>query len=150
VGLFPSLGALAAHIGRGPTQVSVAVRIAELPQAVLDAFPSPNDIQFRWAKALADVCQRDPVGVKARARELRAERLPAAVVFKALTGAQVGRGARPSSTPERKLSLGPGIEGSIRSNGKRVRIELDLDRAQLPSEQWEVFEERLRQLLSDG
>ena len=146
-GLFPSMRALAADIGRGSTDVSEAVRIAELPQAVLDAFPSPNDIQFRWAKALADVCQRDPVGLKARARELRAERLPAAAVFKALASAQDGQGARPSSTPERRMALGPGREGTIRAGGKCVRVELELDPAQLPPEQWEAFEERLRQLL---
>jgi ParB family chromosome partitioning protein len=146
-GLFPSMRALAADIGRGSTDVSEAVRIAELPQAVLDAFPSPNDIQFRWAKALADVCQRDPVGAKARARELRTDRLPAAAVFKALTGTHGGQGARPSSTPERKLSLGPGRKGTIRSDGKRVRVELELEPANLPAEQWDAFEERLRQLL---
>ena len=101
-----------------PTPEALKVRIAELPQAVLDVLPSPNDIQFRRAKALADVCQRDPVGVKARARELRAERLPVAAVFKALTSAHDGPGARPSSTPERKLALGPGREGTIRASGK--------------------------------
>ncbi|WP_157270961.1 ParB/RepB/Spo0J family partition protein [Azohydromonas aeria] len=146
-GLFPSMRALAADIGRGSTDVSEAVRIAELPQAVLDAFSSPNDIQFRWAKALSDACQRDPAGVKARAREVRADRLPAVAVFKVLVSVPGGEGARPSSTSERKLALGPGREGVIRRTGKRVRVELELDPAQLPAEQWEAFEERLRHWL---
>ena len=141
-GLFPSMRALAADIGRGSTDVSEAMRIAELPQAVLDAFPSPNDIQFRWAKALADVCQRDPVGAKARARELRAERLPAAAVFKALTGAQDRQGARRSSAQERQLALGEGRHAAIRNDGKRIVIELDP--ALLPAERWEAFEQMLR------
>ncbi|WP_084267910.1 ParB/RepB/Spo0J family partition protein [Azohydromonas lata] len=140
-GLFPSMRALAADIGRGSTDVSEAIRIAELPQPVLDAFPSPNEIQFRWAKALADACQRDAVGVKARAHELRAERLPAAAVFKALTGVQDGRGARRSSTQERQLTLGDGRHAVIRNDGKRVVVELDP--SLLPSERWEAFEEML-------
>jgi ParB family chromosome partitioning protein len=141
-GLFPSMRALAADIGRGSTDVSEAVRIAELPQAVLDAFSSPNDIQFRWAKALSDACQRDPVGVKARARELRADRLPAAAVFKALAGAQDGQGARRSSTQERKLVLREGRHAAIRNDGKRVVIELEP--SLLPTERWEAFEQMLR------
>lgn len=57
-----------------PGNLSKALRLADLPEAVVQAFPSPLELQFRWAKALNDALQADPEGVVARAQELAANR----------------------------------------------------------------------------
>jgi ParB family chromosome partitioning protein len=144
-GLYPSLRALASDIGRGPTDVSEAVRIADLPDAVVAAFPSPNDIQFRWAKPLTEACKRDLEGTVAKARQLAAGQHAAPAVFAALTAAPVSKGVRRSYTAERSLELGKGRHAAIRNDGKRVVIELDP--SLLPADRWEAFERVLREFI---
>jgi ParB family chromosome partitioning protein len=63
------------------------VALARLPEAVVAAFPTPLDIQFRWAQPLGEVLQRDPEAMISRAKALStaSERLSAAQVFEALT-----------------------------------------------------------------
>jgi ParB family chromosome partitioning protein len=87
-GLYPSNRQLAQAIGRDLGDVGKALSLARLPAAVVQAFRSPLDLQYRWAKPLADAQQRDPDGLVARARELKAlgaER-SAKQVFDALVG----------------------------------------------------------------
>lgn len=59
-GLFKSQGQLARETGANPALVSMAIKIAELPDTVLHAFPSPLDIQYRWAKPLAEMVEKYP------------------------------------------------------------------------------------------
>ena len=73
-GLYPSLRSMATAIGLQPSNVSTAVKIARLPGVVLDSFPSPLDIQYRWSAHLAGAVERDPDGVVAKAEEVIAER----------------------------------------------------------------------------
>jgi len=67
--------------------VSKSVSLARLPEAVVAAFASPLDIQFRWAQPLAEALQKDPEGVLARAAGIRSagQSAAAAQVFAALT-----------------------------------------------------------------
>jgi ParB family chromosome partitioning protein len=51
--------------------VSKSVSLARLPEAVVAAFPSPLDIQFRWAQPLAEALQKDPDGVLQRAKRIK-------------------------------------------------------------------------------
>ena len=67
-GLFPSNRQLAEKVGVDLAQVGKALSLARLPREVVDAFASPLDLQFRWAKPLADACDSDPAGVRLRAR----------------------------------------------------------------------------------
>ncbi|SCY53816.1 ParB/RepB/Spo0J family partition protein [Nitrosospira sp. Nsp13] len=69
-GLFASLGELSKEIGIDKGNLSKALRLAELPDVVVDAFPSPLDLQFRWAKLLNDAIQQAPGQVLARAKKL--------------------------------------------------------------------------------
>lgn len=93
-GLFPSVRTLAQHVGRDPTAVSEAVRIARLPTEVIGAFPSPLEIQFRWATPLTEACAADLAGVLQRAKGIQGHALPAAKVMDALTSrAQPAAGA---------------------------------------------------------
>jgi len=91
--LFGSMRKLAEKIHRDVGTVSKASAIASLPESVLAAFPSRNEIQFRWSKPLADLQASSPKQLEERAAEIterraRGERLSAQQVFMALTGVQ--------------------------------------------------------------
>ena len=69
-GLFASLGELSREIGIDKGNLSKALRLAELPDVVVSAFPSPLDLQFRWAKLLNDAMRQEPQELLARAKRL--------------------------------------------------------------------------------
>jgi ParB family chromosome partitioning protein len=71
-GLYVSLRKLAESIGVQASNVSIAVKIARLPAAVLDAFPSRLDIQ--WATPLTDALTKDPDVVLERAKAIVSEK----------------------------------------------------------------------------
>ncbi|EFK95109.1 parB-like partition protein, partial [sediment metagenome] len=71
-GLYPSQRRLAESLGVDVSLVSKSLSLARLPEAVVGAFASPLEIQFRWAQPLAEALQKDPDGVLARAAKLRA------------------------------------------------------------------------------
>lgn len=69
-GLFSSNRKLADAIGRDLGDVGKALSLARLPKEVIEAFASPLDLQFRFAKPLNDVLERDPDGLMRRAKAL--------------------------------------------------------------------------------
>ena len=69
-GLYSSLRRLAEGLGVDVSLVSKSVSQARLPDAVVAAFQSPLDIQFRWAVALDKAYQQDPDAVLSAARLL--------------------------------------------------------------------------------
>lgn len=71
-GLFPSLRKLASAIGAQVGNVSTAIQLASLPVEVVDAFPSPLNLQFRWASSLRAALDKNPEQVLTQARELAA------------------------------------------------------------------------------
>ncbi len=73
-GLYSSLRRLSDSLGVDVSLVSKSVTLARLPEAVIAAFQSPLDIQFRWAAPLAEAMQKDPDGTLKRARKLVDER----------------------------------------------------------------------------
>lgn len=78
-GLFASIRKLAEDVGADPTNVSRAVGLARLPAAVLNAFESPLDIQYRWAVELKALLDKEPDVVLARASDIcekRAKGIP--------------------------------------------------------------------------
>ncbi|WP_066343617.1 ParB/RepB/Spo0J family partition protein, partial [Azohydromonas lata] len=160
-GMFPSLRQLAGFIGRGPGDVSNAMHVSQLPQQVLDAFASPNDIQFRWTKKLKDALDRNRDAVLAEAVSVSGDTLPAAKVFKRLVAAAGPEGVRPSNTPaaappaahvpyadDRVMDLGQRRRAAIRCDGERTYIEVDA--AVLPPQRWLELEEALQKMLADG
>ena len=88
-GLFPSLRRLATSIGAQVGNVSTAIQLASLPPEVIEAFPSPLSLQFRWGAALKAAIDKSPDDVLAQARELAAmtPKLAAKEVLARLTGA---------------------------------------------------------------
>ena len=73
-GLYPSLRQLCEELGVNPSNASRSCKLAQLPEDVVEAFPSPMVIQVRWAKPLSDGLQSDPDGMLERARALHSER----------------------------------------------------------------------------
>ncbi|MES2831643.1 MAG: ParB/RepB/Spo0J family partition protein [Pseudomonadota bacterium] len=57
--LFVSREQLARELGIDAGNLSKALRLAEIDAQVLKAFPSPLDLQYRWAKPLADALLHD-------------------------------------------------------------------------------------------
>lgn len=99
-GLYPSQRRLAEALGVDVALVSKSLALARLPGAVVEAFASPLEIQFRWAQPLSEALQKDPDGVIARAHRLRQRDKPlaAAQVLAVLTGA-AEQGVLNRSTP---------------------------------------------------
>lgn len=106
-GLYPSQRRLAESLGVDVSLVSKSLSLARLPEAVVGAFESPLEIQFRWAQPLAEALQKDPEGVLTRAAKLTAARaaLPASQVFATLVGG-ASAGVLNGSTPEEKVIHG--------------------------------------------
>jgi ParB family chromosome partitioning protein len=102
-GLYASNRQLASAIGRDVADVGKAISLARLPQAVIDAFHSPLDLQFRWAKPLNDVQQNDPEGLLRRAKSVAGKGLTAKEVLGVLIGADQGVG--PSYAPLSKIDI---------------------------------------------
>jgi len=87
-GLYISLRRLADSLGVDVSLVSKTVSLARLPEAVVAAFHSPLDIQFRWAAPLTEAMQKDPDGTLSRARAVAEARsdLGAAAILSKLIG----------------------------------------------------------------
>ncbi|MGF6528873.1 ParB/RepB/Spo0J family partition protein [Variovorax sp. PvP013] len=102
-GLYASNRQLAAAIGRDVADVGKAISLARLPQAVIDAFHSPLDLQFRWAKPLNDVQQGDPEGLLKRAKSIAGKGLSAKEVLGVLTG--TGQGVGRSYSPQDRIDV---------------------------------------------
>lgn len=102
-GLYPSLRKLAESVGVDVALVSRSVTLARLPDAVIEAFPSPLEIQFRWAGELSEALQKDPDGMIRRAQALAAllPRPAARQVFETLTRptGEVLNGSTPEAIP---------------------------------------------------
>lgn len=118
--LFHSQEQLAKEIGVDPGNLSKALRLADLPETVVQAFASPLELQYRWAKSLNDALQRDPEGVLERAKELAANHgvaQSAKEVFDVLCG-QVG-----SSSMTEPVIIDGKTVAKISVDGNRVSIQ---------------------------
>lgn len=73
-GLYSSLRKLSEALDVSLASVSDVLVIANLPEVVLDAFPSRLDVQLRWAKLLNDALKAKPDQTLAAASRICAER----------------------------------------------------------------------------
>ena len=125
-GLYPSQRKLAEAIGVDLSLISKSVTLAKLPKEVITAFPTPLDVQFRWAQRLGDAFRRDPDGTVRKAEELTALRaaspLSAAQVLARLTADLLAGVPEPKSG---RLTVGKKRVGewTVDSNGV-VNIKL--------------------------
>jgi ParB family chromosome partitioning protein len=100
-GLFPSNRKLAEAVGVDLGNLGRALALARLPQEVVQAFASPLDLQFRWAKALTDAAATDRAGLVARAQALATHpgERAAKAVFEQLVAAPAAGGGLYRTTP---------------------------------------------------
>lgn len=86
-GLFPSNRKLAEAIGVDLSALGKALALAALPDFVVEAFASPLQLQFRWAKPLADALASNPERVRSMAQSLRTspDAVSARQIFERLT-----------------------------------------------------------------
>jgi ParB family chromosome partitioning protein len=115
-GLFPSKRALASALGVDHSALAKAVTLAELPQAIIEAFSSPLDLQFRWGQPLAAVLAADPDTVLARAAMLKEHRgkLNARSIFEQLINASDAKSG--ASMPAEPIKIDQG--------GKRADVSM--------------------------
>lgn len=106
-GLFSSNKRLADGVGVDLAQVGKAISLAKLPREVIEAFASPLDLQFRWAKPLDDASKQDLPGLIAsavKAKDLGPDR-SARAVLDLLLGAK-GEGGGTVLPPPIVIKLG--------------------------------------------
>jgi ParB family chromosome partitioning protein len=89
-GLWRTQKDMAKALGLSQGNISSALLICALPKEVIEAFPSPNDVQFRWARALTECMRKDKGRLVKQAKELaHLEKKTAAGVFARLTSVDV-------------------------------------------------------------
>ncbi len=127
-GLYPSQRKLSEALGVDVALVSKSLALARLPDAVVAAFPSPLEIQFRWAQPLSEALQKDPEGIIARAKKVReaAQPLPAAKVLALLVGAPAPAVLN-RSTPQAQViaQVGNRRAWMLQDSDGRVTIKID-------------------------
>jgi ParB family chromosome partitioning protein len=134
-GLYPSMRQMGEALGANISAVSKACALAGLPQAVVDAFPSPVEIQFRWAKPLNDAQQKDPDLLLDRARRLCGQevKLTANQVFEALVAKEGG------ATNDRSDVEVAGAGGrAVLSLDRKGRMTVKFDRPLTPQARAEL------------
>jgi ParB family chromosome partitioning protein len=144
-GLYPSMRKLADGVGVDLALVSKSVALARLPAAVIDAFPNPTQIQFRWGPALAEALQKDPDGVLRRAKKLKGEPPAlAAQVFEALLREE---GVLNGSTPKPTQLRAEGKQVASIAQDAKGRVTVRIEAGVLNEKQREQLERQLKALL---
>jgi ParB family chromosome partitioning protein len=125
-GLFPSNRKLAETVGVDLSAVGKALALADLPLAVIEAFPSPLELQYRWAKPLADALAADPEGVFARLSQFKESNVKRSAkdVLDCIVNASSGGGTVPPPSPIALDVAGARATVSMSSKGKAT-VEFD-------------------------
>ena len=114
-GLFSSNRKLAEAVGADLSNVGKALSLASLPEALVAAFESPLDLQFRWAKPLKDAWDADPQAMTDRAQELgrREPRLKPKEIFDRLVAAEPQGGSTVPPPAPIEVSIGGRRGGTV-------------------------------------
>ncbi len=115
--LFSSQKQMATVLNISGGALSMALSLASLPSEVIDAFPSPLDLQFRWAADLTHALEKDTARVMTLAQEFASKtpKASAKVVMAALAGATDRGKAGPLS---QELRTGDLVYGSFAKDAK--------------------------------
>lgn len=125
-GLFASIRKLAEDVGADPTNVSRAVGLARLPAAVLNAFESPLDIQYRWVVELKALVDKEPDVVLTRAAGISDKRA-AGIPVSSLAALHVLIGKDQNSVVSRPKIVKVGNRVlSISERKDKVSFEIDV------------------------
>ena len=90
--LYQSQDELCKANGKSKAHVSQALQIANLPVEIVEAFPSPLQIQLAWGALLQDALKANREGVLKRAEEVKGSGKSAAETFRDLVGTRERRG----------------------------------------------------------
>ncbi len=139
-GLFPSNRKLAEAVGADLSNVGKALALASLPEAVVAAFETPLELQYRWSKPLRDTWERDAAGMRRRA-ELLAKQSPrpnAKFVFEVLVGqsqasGQKGSGTVPPTAPAAVAIHVKGAKAGLLKVGQEGGATVIIEPAWLPA-----------------
>jgi ParB family chromosome partitioning protein len=145
-GLFPSARKLAEAASIDLSQLGKALVLAKLPTDVVTAFPSPLDLQYRWATLLSQAIQKDPDLILLRAKELRAakENLNASqVLVRLLEG---GGTVPPPALKKVSVKGKDGQLGEIKFNSEKRTAIINLSNIDL--ERFNEVEKAIKALLS--
>jgi ParB family chromosome partitioning protein len=122
-GLYPSQRKLSESLGVDVSLVSKSLSLARLPEAVVMAFASPLEIQFRWAQPLAEALQKDPDALISRAHRIQqsGQAMPALKVLAVLLGSDevpvLNR-----STPHHRVIAGSAGRQALMTRDARGRV----------------------------
>ena len=123
-GLFASLGELSKEVGMDKGNLSKALRLADLPDDVVNAFPTPLDLQFRWAKLLNDAIQQAPEEVLTRAKSLSENNKGKHSSKEVL---DILLGVKPKAVFEQPVVVAGKPLAKICTNGGRVVVQFSKD-----------------------
>jgi ParB family chromosome partitioning protein len=150
---------LAERVGMSEAHVHLALPIGMLPEEIVNAFPSPLDIQFAWGKPLTQAVAGARDRVIKRARELVAERSAAVAAGAAFDSPRevfaklievARRGGRPKASAEaagkpRPIHVGK-VRGLLAAKAGRTTLEL---KTVLPAEKLDRLEAFVKALLGE-
>jgi ParB family chromosome partitioning protein len=146
-GLFAEQKELAEHVQLSPATVSQYLAVAELPDAVVEAFGDPRTISMRWMQALSAALKASRAGVLANAARIakQSPRPEPEAVLKELIA--VGRTAKRRGGPEAEtVKMGGKSLYTISWKGSRVSLKFG---KQVEGELVGEAQEALKQFLSD-
>jgi ParB family transcriptional regulator, chromosome partitioning protein len=128
-GLFPSIRKLAEALGVDHGNVSKSLALAELPRELVDAFSSPMDLQYRWAKPLRETHLANPQACIAVAKKLASmsPKPKPAVIFATLISTDAAK-IRPSAKAT-KITAGKRAVATIlqgRTGATEVHFQMEL------------------------
>lgn len=143
-GLYPSLRQLAGAVGVDPGNASKAIAIARLPKQVLEAFRSPNDIQFRWGQEIQGALQKSPEVVlqAAHALGMAKDKMSPQEIF----GRLIGKGIQSKAKVEVLIRDGKAVGRlSVKAGGA---LTLDLAEGCLNTAQIAQLRRAINELLT--
>ena len=112
--LYKNWSEIAAVLGKTKQLVSRYSALAELPKAIVEAFPSPNDIQPKWAEKLRRVVEVDASAVMSAVKGVKGRGLNARAVFEALI-----------NLPQREFTRVNYPVGVWKESDKRIFVEIE-------------------------
>ncbi len=127
-GLYPSMRNMVESLQVNLGNASTYIKLARMPDVVLDAFEARLDIQQRWIKPLAGAIEKNPDHTLATAKEICGERENGAViksseVFKRLTSDGV---SAPAVLVTRSVKLPGKATLQVTTQGQKLKLEFDL------------------------
>ncbi|MEI6603585.1 MAG: ParB/RepB/Spo0J family partition protein [Clostridia bacterium] len=147
LGLYPSFRALCEATGANQGNGSIALRLARMPEPVLDAFNSRLDIQYRWILPLLSAVEQNEEAVINCASEIISNKklgsiFSSAAVYEKLTS--VKKQSSQAISDRMLLANGKPV-AKIRNSKGKYRIEFES--FTLSTEHVQKIEEFIEQLL---